>query len=35
MDAKHGHVVKRLVLSAVHGKHYYFIHEDTETHRDK
>ena len=33
--SKHGHIIKHLILSALHGKHYYFTHEESESQRDE
>ena len=35
MLSTHGHIVKHLVLSALHGKHYCLTHEETESQRDE
>ena len=35
MLSKPGHIVKHLMLSAPHGKHYYFTQEETESQRDE
>lgn len=35
MLSTHGHIVKHLILSALHGKHYYLTHEETKSQRDE